>query len=119
MNRWKFLAIYLPSAATCWGIGYLAGVRNGTNTSVAVGWGGGLVLTILVLLLLRRWRPAIRVEQWRAEAVNLRLNDPENYEWILAQAKSDPQAAAAAAARDPDAYVAIFLSHAHEIGALE
>jgi len=37
MNRWKFLAIYQPSAAVCWGIGYLAGVRNGTGASVAVG----------------------------------------------------------------------------------
>jgi hypothetical protein len=118
MNRWKFLAIYLPSAAICWGIGYLAGVRNGTGTSVAVGWGGGLVVTILVLLLLRRWRPAIRVERWRAEAVNLRVHDPETYEQILAQAESDPQAAAATA-RDPDAYVAIFLSFAHEQGALD
>jgi hypothetical protein len=58
MNRWKFLAIYLPLAAACWGVGHLAGVRDGTGASVAVGWGGGLVLTVIVLVLWRRWRVA-------------------------------------------------------------
>jgi hypothetical protein len=113
MNKWKFLVIYLPLAAVCWGVGHLAGVKDGTGASVAVGWGGGLVLTLLVLALRRRRAPAMRVERWRAAAADLRVNDPEMYQDILAQANSDPEAAAAAA-RDPDAYVAIFLSYAQK-----
>jgi hypothetical protein len=118
MTRWKFLAIYLPLAAACWGVGHLLGVQDGTWRSVAVGWGGGLVLTLLLLRLWRRWRPAFRVEQWRAEAVNLRLTDPETYTQVLARAESNPEAAAAAA-RDPDAYVALFIAAAADEGVLD
>lgn len=57
------------------------------------------------------YKAAARVESWRKRAEALRVTDPEMYERILAQADSDGQAAAAAA-RDPDAYVGLFMSYA-------
>lgn len=111
---WRLLALYVPSAIACWGIGWLAGIKNGTGGSMAAGYGGGFVLTLALMALVRRWRPAVRVERWRAAAVELRRNNPALYQAILARA-TDPEAARAAAG-DPDAYVAIFLSMMEESG---
>jgi hypothetical protein len=55
----------------------------------------------------RGYKAAARVESWRTRAEALRAT----YEQILAQADDDSQAAAAAQ-REPDAYVALFLSYA-------
>lgn len=98
------------------GIGYLAGIKNDTGASVAVGYGGGLLLTLAIIVFLRRrsYGAGIRVEAWRDQAVALRLSDPDTYGGILGQAQGSE--AAAAANRDPDAYVALFLSHANEVG---
>jgi hypothetical protein len=41
--------IYIPSAIACWAIGYALGVKNGTNGSLAAGYGGGFVLTVLIV----------------------------------------------------------------------
>jgi hypothetical protein len=62
---------------------------------------------------LRGYKAAARVESWRTRAEALRATDPDTYEQILAQAGDDPEAAAAAR-RDPDAYVALFLSFASD-----
>jgi DnaJ domain len=113
LTKWRLLVIYICCAVACWGVGHLAGVRNGTNASLAVGYGGGAVLFVVVLLFLRRWRPAIRVEKWRAAAANLRETNPSLYQAILNQAEGD---AVAGAERDPDAFVAIFLSFMAESG---
>lgn len=113
LTKWRLVLIYIGCAVLSWGVGYLVGVRNGTNASLAAGYGGGAVLFLAVLLLLRRWRPAIRVSQWRATAANLRETHPSLYESILGQAEGD---AVAAARQDPDAYVALFLSFMAESG---
>src|SRR5262245_16985413 len=116
LNRWTFLAIYLPLAALCWGIGHLAGVPDGTWKAVALGWGGGLVLTLLILRLIRRWRAGFRVEEWRTEAVQLRLTEPKLYREILSHADTDDPRVARGVANDPDAFVAIFLAAASDAG---
>lgn len=54
------------------------------------------------------YRAAVRVEKYRAAAVQLRENEPELYAQALAQANGSD--AEAAAKRDPDAYVALFLA---------
>jgi hypothetical protein len=85
---------------------------------VAIGWGGGLILALLIGAVFYRRRSSatgFRIEQWRAEAVQLRLSDPDKYQQVLAQAVEDP-AVRAAAQRDPDAWVALVLSHATEAG---
>lgn len=69
-----------------------------------------------VLLFSRRkaYRAGLRVESKRAAAIALKQQDPEMYAAILAHAEgSDVEEAAN---RDPDAYVALFLSYADEIG---
>jgi len=54
------------------------------------------------------YRAAIRVERYRAHAVQLREDDPESYAQMLAQA--DGSEAEESARRDPDAYVALILA---------
>jgi hypothetical protein len=56
----------------------------------------------------RGYAAAAKVETWRPRAQELHRNNPEVYEEILAEARHDP-AAASAAAKDPDAYVALWL----------
>lgn len=111
----RLVLIYIGSAILCWAIGYAAGIKNGTNGAMAAGYGGGALLTLLIVLFLRQrsYRAAFRVETWRGRAAELRLSDPDTYQHILAQARSDP-GAFAAAQRDPDAYVALFMSFASE-----
>lgn len=62
---------------------------------------------------LRGYKAAARVESWRTRAEVLRATEPDTYQQILAQAAGDGEASAAAQ-RDPDAYVALFLSYAAE-----
>jgi hypothetical protein len=64
---------------------------------------------------LRGYRAAFRVETHRAAAEQLRREEPETYRQILAMAEGE---AAAAAARDPDAYVALFLAAAEDEGVI-
>jgi hypothetical protein len=59
----------------------------------------------------RGYKAAIRVEQKRGAAVLLRQTDPLSYETILAMAEGE---ACDAARKDPDAYVALFLSFSDE-----
>jgi hypothetical protein len=54
------------------------------------------------------YKAAVRVERYRGAAAQLRESDPVLYAQVLAQA--DGGEAAAAASRDPDAYVALFLA---------
>jgi hypothetical protein len=54
----------------------------------------------------RGYQAAWKVENWRPEAERLRQEDPELYERILGEASGE---AAAAAQRDPDAFVALWL----------
>jgi hypothetical protein len=63
------------------------------------------------------YKAAVRVERYRATAEQMRQNDPEMYEQILRQADGSP--AEAAAARDPDAYVALFLAEAENAGVFD
>ncbi len=101
---------------------YLVALGGGYGIARALGasegWaaGSGWALAAVVFLFRRRrgYRAAIHVEQYRAQAKQLRLHDPGMFQQILAQADSDPEAAAAAA-RDPDAYVAIWMSHADRV----
>ena len=71
VNGSKLLAQLVVSVIVCWGVGHAVGVRDGTNASLAIGWGGGLALTLIVLtrygglgdrLLVRPPRPpALRI----------------------------------------------------------
>lgn len=54
------------------------------------------------------YKTAVRVEKYRAAAVQLRENEPELYAQALAQANGSE--AEAAAKRDPDAYVALVMA---------
>jgi hypothetical protein len=56
----------------------------------------------------RGYRAAFRVEKYRADAVQLRQDDPDSYAQMLAQA--DGSEAEEAARRDPDAFVALILA---------
>lgn len=62
----------------------------------------------------RGYRAAARVERYRAAAKELRETNPEMYRQIVHQA--DGSDAEAAATRDPDAYVALFLAEAEDAG---
>lgn len=53
-RRWLFVGLYFPTALCCWAIGYVAGVKNGTTGSLVAGYGGGLVATVVILVLLTR-----------------------------------------------------------------
>lgn len=61
----------------------------------------------------RGYRAAIRVETHRVAAEQLRQEDPETYQQILAMAEGE---GAKAAASDPDAFVALFLAEAEKQG---
>lgn len=65
----------------------------------------------------RGYRAAFRVERYRAAAELLRVQDPETYRQIAAQA--DGSDAEGAARSDPDAYVALFLAEAADMGVIE
>lgn len=60
---------------------------------------------------------AVRVERYRGAAEALRRDDPATYARVLQQA--DGSEAEDAAARDPDAYVALFLAAASDAGVSE
>ena len=60
------------------------------------------------------YRAAARVEEHREAAQALRTDHPEMYSNIVEQAKGT--AAEAAAQRDPDAFVALFLAQAQDAG---
>ena len=61
------------------------------------------------------YRAAIHVERYRSRAEQLRQDNPELFEQILAQA--DGSDAEDAARRDPVAYVALFLKAADDVEA--
>ena len=65
---------------------------------------------------LRGYRAAFRVEQNRAAAEQLRRAEPETYQRILAMAEGE---AAAAAEKDPDAFVALFMAEAEDAGLVD
>lgn len=73
-------------------------------------------LVVLALLIRRRWKPALRVEEWRAAAVQLRVDDPRLYALALAQAAT-PEAHSLVA-NDPDAFVALILAELSDAGLL-
>jgi tetratricopeptide (TPR) repeat protein len=60
LGGWWLVVIYFASAFVCFGIGHLLGVKDGTGGSVAVGYGGGLVLTTAFVLTFvgyhKHWR---------------------------------------------------------------
>lgn len=60
----------------------------------------------------RGYQAAWKVEKWRPQAEQLRREDPELYERILGEASGD---AAAAAQRDPEAFVALWLEAASSV----
>jgi hypothetical protein len=62
----------------------------------------------------RGYRAAFRVEGHRDAAERLRLEDPDTFAQIVAQA--DGSDAEAAAQRDPVAYVALFMAAAEDVG---
>lgn len=109
----KFVVL-LGVAAAGYGIAYDgAGLSNGA--SAAIGWAAGFVALGIYLLVSRRrsYRAAWTVETWRARAVQMREDNPELYDQILAQAQADDETAVAAH-RDPDAYVALWLAAAND-----
>jgi hypothetical protein len=69
-------------------------------------------VAVLLRGRLRGYKAAALVERYRATAAVLRQEEPEKYQEVLAMAKGD---AATAAARDPDAFVALFLAAAEEV----
>jgi len=64
---------------------------------------------------LRGYKAAFKVETHRAAAEQLRREEPETYQQLLAVAEGE---AAQAAARDPDAFVAIMLAELENQGTL-
>lgn len=66
---------------------------------------------------LRGYKAAAQVARWRSAAEQLRVEDPDTYAQILSQAEGGE--AAEAAARDPDAYVALFLAAARDAGVID
>lgn len=66
---------------------------------------------------LRGYWAGVQVEKHRASADDLRERDPQLYQQILATA-ADGSGAEAAARRDPDAYVALFLAESGEAGVI-
>jgi hypothetical protein len=116
VNRWKFLLIYIPCALIVYGIEHVAGVKDGTGPSAAIGWGGGLVLALVVVVIWgwrgASWRAGARVERWRAEAANLRVDDVVTYRLILSEAATDDPRIAGLVQSDPDAFVALWLAAA-------
>jgi hypothetical protein len=108
------IVVLLGVAAIGYGIAY-DGAGASQGVALAIGWAAGFV----ALFVFSRWssyRAAFRVEAWRSRAEALRRDNPELYGQILAQAASDPEAGAAAS-RDPDAYVALWLEAADKMQA--
>jgi hypothetical protein len=102
--------VLLGVAAIVYGIAY-EGAGASQGWALALGWAAGFV----ALFVVSRWsayRAGLQVEVWRAKAEAIRREDPELYHRILAEAASDANAASAAA-RDPDAYVALWLAAAN------
>jgi hypothetical protein len=64
---------------------------------------------------LRGYRAAFKVEKYRAAAEELRRDEPETYQKILSMVEGE---AAEGAARDPDAFVALFLAEAADHGVI-
>jgi hypothetical protein len=69
-------------------------------------------VAVLLRGRLRGYKATALVERYRATAALLRQEEPEKYQEVLAMAKGD---AATAAARDPDAFVALFLAAAEDV----
>jgi hypothetical protein len=62
---------------------------------------------------MRSYRAAMHVEQYRAQAEQLRAEEPELYQEILSRAEGTE--AEDAARRHPDEYVALFLKAAADV----
>jgi len=54
VSRSRFLYVYLPCVLIVWGASQAAGVKSGTVGSLAIIWGGGLLLALVVFFLLSR-----------------------------------------------------------------
>lgn len=80
--------------------------------SAAAGWAGAIA--IFLIGRRRSYAAGNRVERYRAAAQMLRVQDPDTYWQIVAQA--DGSEAEGAARRDPDAYVALFMAAAQDAG---
>jgi hypothetical protein len=101
--------LFLAALGGGYGVAHAVGASEGW--AAAAGWAAGIA--VLLLIRGRGYRAASRVGRYRATAQALREQDPETYHQILDTA-ADGSEAEAAARRDPDAYVALFLSHAED-----
>lgn len=77
--------LYVVCAALCWAVGYAAGVRNGTNASLAVGYGGGAVLAAVITLFLwsRGWRVPRLGINWGWVAFGPLSLIPPTFRWVV------------------------------------
>jgi hypothetical protein len=104
--RWL---VFVLSLTAGYGIAHALGVFGGGAT--AVGFALALASIPLTGRLQRGLVAAGRARDYRLAAEEMRDSDPQHYQQILSFARADPEAAAAAK-RDPDGYVAVFLFRA-------
>jgi hypothetical protein len=64
---------------------------------------------------LRSYRAGFRAEKWRAAAEQLREDDPQLYQRILSEATPEVEDAVR---KDPDAFVALWLASAKDVGVI-
>jgi hypothetical protein len=117
--------LFLVALGGGYGIAHALGAPEGW--AAASGWAAAIAGWVALRFVSRRrgYRAAFRVERYRAMAEQLRAEDRETYSQILAQATNTE--AQAAAQRDPDAFVALFLAeaassgkaHDHELGRMD
>ncbi len=82
--------------------------------AAAAGWAAALLGWLLWRWRGRAYRAGFQVAQYRAAAEELRVTDPETYSQILSHAEEgEPEEVAR---RDPDAFVALFLASAADLG---
>jgi hypothetical protein len=78
--------LFVVCSAVCWGVGHLIGVRNGTNASAAIGYGGGAVLAAVITLFLwhRGWLvPRLGINWAWVVFGPLSLVVPPTFRWIV------------------------------------
>jgi len=100
--------VFLVALGGGYGVAHALGASEGW--AAAAGWGAA---TAVFLIGRRRsYAAGIRVERYRSAAQMLRVQDPETDWQIVAEA--DGSEADAAARRDPDAHVALFMTAARD-----
>jgi hypothetical protein len=105
--------VFLGAMGSSYGIADALGASPGVAAGIA--WAAAL-LSVYVVSRWRGYRAAFRVETHRAAAEQPRRESSQTYQQILTMAEGE---AAEAAAKDPDAFVALFLAAAADEGVVD